>query len=106
MKVVYNLIEEGKEVGVCFLKEEKDHWFIQLIKIYSEYQSKGYGTKLLTNVLDDAKKDHVAIQLKPVSLGGKITQKNLFNWYRSFGFKPKKDWVIWPKYEGPMEYLQ
>lgn len=80
----FRVLEENNEIigyiGGCFYFEEGE---IYNFLIDKKYQHKGYGTMLITSLLDEIKKDGI----KVVTLEVRHNNVNAYNFYLKFGFK-------------------
>ena len=56
--------ENGYDVGMYELQERDDDWFLARIEILPEYQNKGIGTAILSNIINVAKSTGKPLRLQ------------------------------------------
>jgi len=61
-------------------------WYINRINVPEEFRGKGYGTRLLKQVLQDADAEGAILLLDPVPSGG-LSRRELTDWYLRYGFE-------------------
>ena len=92
VKKDYGVIEFGLET----LSDGEEALFINDISIKPEFQGKGYGSKIIQNAIEYAKKQEIPIALR-VSVGGHydtestMSQEDLIEFYKKFGFESKPE---------------
>ena len=86
MMTCYILFEQRSIADLVAPGELTQNWTITRINVPKEFRNKGYGTKLLKLILDDADRDMITLQLEPSPSDG-LNYKQLVAWYKRYGFK-------------------
>ncbi len=92
VKKDYGVIEFGLET----LSDGEEALFINDISIKPEFQGKGYGSKIIQNAIEYAKKQEIPVALR-ASVGGHydtestMSQEDLIEFYKKFGFESKPE---------------
>jgi len=92
VKKNYGVVEFGLEI----LSDGEEALFINDISIKPEFQGKGYGSKIIQNIIEYAKKQDLPIALR-ASVGGhynvksNMSQEDLIKFYKKFGFENRPD---------------
>jgi GNAT superfamily N-acetyltransferase len=92
VKQSYGNIEFGLET----MSDREEALFINDIYIKPEYQGKGYGSKIIQSAIEYAEKQGMPVALR-ASVGGHyniksdMSQQDLINFYKKFGFKLRPD---------------
>lgn len=63
----------------------RDYHVITRINVMEQYRGRGYGTKILEMILEDADKESITLVLEPVP-SGPLDAKQLRDWYTRYGF--------------------
>jgi GNAT superfamily N-acetyltransferase len=78
------------------MSDREEALFINDIYIKPEYQGKGYGSKIIQSAIEYAEKQGMPVALR-ASVGGHyniksdMSQQDLINFYKKFGFKLRPD---------------
>jgi len=101
LKQVYVIPEEGLAAAIADivpLPGSKRYFVITRINVMEKFRGKGYGTRILNMILEDADKEGVILLLEPVPSGG-LSDKELIAWYTRHGF----EWGTWHMKRKPHE---
>ncbi|MBN3870251.1 GNAT family N-acetyltransferase [Nostoc sp. JL33] len=79
---IWNIYEDTKIVGFTSVRETSTETIIVSIYVFSAYQKKGYGKKLLNKILSECK--------APYSLAVYEENRDAYRFYENFGFKVTK----------------
>jgi GNAT superfamily N-acetyltransferase len=75
------IISDGKDAGFYSIVHLPDHIFVHELVLLPEFQGQGIGSRLLKEVLLEAKTKHLPVRLE-------VLKKNIaHNLYLRFGFK-------------------
>ncbi len=85
-----NYITINSQHGYAMLRVEQDYIVIDVIFIKEQFRGKGYGSKLLFNVISYCKLQGKSIVLVPVKLNKYYSNSLSYNvlcmWYKRWGF--------------------
>lgn len=85
MKRLYSIQISKRLRAVLALARHSDGWMIMRLNVPKQYRGKGYGRKLLQEVLDDSDKMGFKLYLA-ISAGDGLTFAELEQWYMRRGF--------------------
>jgi GNAT superfamily N-acetyltransferase len=81
-----DILLDGEKIGEVALSNRHNKYLVlDKIFIEKEHQSKGYGQKVMEQIIDFANKDSLIITLTPDDVWGS-KKKRLTDWYKSLGF--------------------
>ena len=93
MRTCYVIPEVRAIADLLAPGEMSSGWTISRINVPSAHRGKGYGTRLLSMIINDADREHANLWLEVQPSDG-LTRKQLTSWYARHGFK-----------DGPYGYL-
>lgn len=90
MQPCYMIREVRAIADVCRLGS---HYVITRINVSEEYRGRGYGSKLLKEICNDADNEGATLMLECVS-SGEMDDMDLAQWYIRNGFTPQHENVF------------
>jgi ribosomal protein S18 acetylase RimI-like enzyme len=75
------LVSGDSEIGYCSIEHFPDHIFAHELVLLPEFQGKGIGTKILQELLEEAKAKNIPIRLQV------LKENQAQHLYRRLGFK-------------------
>lgn len=82
----YYILRIGFSAAIADLSEWGNNcYFIHRINVPKNERGKGYGSKLLKMICDEADKENAILMLQIVS-SGEMSDEDLTEWYRKYGF--------------------
>ncbi len=80
---VYLLSEDGVPCASATIHLYAKSWRIYSIAVMPEFRKRHFGKELLSHIIDEAQ----ALNVPQISLEADSADKNLLQWYESFGFR-------------------
>lgn len=85
-----DIFVDGEKIGEVELFNRYNKYLVlDKIFIEKEHQGKGYGQKVMEQIIDFANKNNLIITLTPDDVWGS-SKKRLTSWYKSLGFVTNK----------------
>lgn len=76
-----------------FEPERRRIAWVHRINVPAPARGKGYGTRLLGLITDDADLEGVTVYLAPLATGG-LSQRQLVAWYKRHGFEAGPNYIL------------
>ena len=84
MKAVY--LDQNTRSIADLVEIDPNLYLVTRINVPTASRAKGFGSKLLREIIEDADREGTTLEIHPVPSGG-MTRKELISWYRRHGFQ-------------------